>query len=458
MKSSAKHAKLTSVDDLFSTEEGRAGTEREKVVQVPLSDLHPFVNHPFRVVNDEKMQETAESIRENGVLVPAIVRPREEGGYELVSGHRRHFASQLAGLETMPVIIRDLDDNAATIIMVDSNIQRETLLPSERAFALKMKLDAIKRQGSRTDLTSTQIAEKLSAEKVGDDAGLSKDQVRRYIRLTELIPELLAKVDNKEIGFTPAVELSFLTTDEQVLLLDAMDAVSGDVLAGAVFAVCDETGNTVAELTTGEDGTATTDWLPYGTYTVTEISAPAGFANSSTALQIDAFEDGRTYIIEVENTPTVGGIKVIKVDSLTQMPIAGVQFDVYQGSTLIGSMTTNDQGVAFIDGIEKGTYTVKEHALPTGYVGELAEMTVTVEACSVAEAIAVNTPAQSKIRIIKTDSVTGGMLPGAEFSVADVAGNIVAELTTGEDGTAESGWLPYGTYFVSEVSAPDGYH
>ena len=224
MKSSAKHAKLTSVDDLFSTEESRAGTEREKVVQVPLSDLHPFVNHPFRVVNDEKMQETAESIRENGVLVPAIVRPREEGGYELVSGHRRHFASQLAGLETMPVIIRDLDDNAATIIMVDSNIQCETLLPSERAFALKMKLDAIKRQGSRTDLTSTQIAEKLSAEKVGDDAGLSKDQVRRYIRLTELIPELLAKVDNKEIGFTPAVELSFLTTDEQVLLLDAMDS------------------------------------------------------------------------------------------------------------------------------------------------------------------------------------------------------------------------------------------
>ena len=180
MKSSAKHAKLTSVDDLFSTEESRAGTEREKVVQVPLSDLHPFVNHPFRVVNDEKMQETAESIRENGVLVPAIVRPREEGGYELVSGHRRHFASQLAGLETMPVIIRDLDDNAATIIMVDSNIQRETLLPSERAFALKMKLDAIKRQGSRTDLTSTQIAEKLSAEKVGDDAGLSKDQVCTY--------------------------------------------------------------------------------------------------------------------------------------------------------------------------------------------------------------------------------------------------------------------------------------
>jgi len=280
--------------------------------------------------------------------------------------------------------------------------------------------------------------------------------VKEHALPSGYVGELVVMEGEVASDVTTVLDVTNMPSQSRIQIMKT-DAVSGDVLAGAVFAVCDEVGNTVAELTTGEDGTATTDWLPYGTYTVTEISAPAGFANSSTALQIDAFEDGRTYIIEVENTPTVGGIKVIKVDSLTQMPIAGVQFDVYQGSTLIGSMTTNDQGVAFIDGIEKGTYTVKEHALPTGYVGELAEMTVTVEACSVAEAIAVNTPAQSKIRIIKTDSVTGGMLPGAEFSVADVAGNIVAELTTGEDGTAESGWLPYGTYFVSEVSAPDGY-
>lgn len=219
MKSSARHVKLASVDELFTSD-----TEREKVEQIPLTDLHPFVNHPFRVVNDDKMQDTAESIREYGVLVPAIARPREDGGYELVSGHRRDFACQLLGLETMPVIVRDLDDDAATIIMVDSNIQRETLLPSERAYALKMKLDAIKRQGSRSDLTSVQNAQKLSAEKVADEAGMSRDQVRRFIRLTELIPELMTKVDNKEIGVTPAVELSYLTQEEQVLLLDAMES------------------------------------------------------------------------------------------------------------------------------------------------------------------------------------------------------------------------------------------
>lgn len=219
MKSSARHVKLASVDELFTSD-----TEREKVEQIPLTDLHPFVNHPFRVVNDDKMQDTAESIREYGVLVPAITRPREDGGYELVSGHRRHFACQLLGLETMPVIVRDLDDDAATIIMVDSNIQRETLLPSEQAYALKMKLDAIKRQGSRSDLTSVQNAQKLSAEKVADEAGMSRDQVRRFIRLTELIPELMTKVDNKEIGVTPAVELSYLTQEEQVLFLDAMES------------------------------------------------------------------------------------------------------------------------------------------------------------------------------------------------------------------------------------------
>ena len=219
MKISARYVKLASVDELFTSD-----TEREKVEQIPLIDLHPFVNHPFRVVNDDKMQDTAESIREYGVLVPAIARPREDGGYELVSGHRRHFACQLLGLEIMPVIVRDLDDDAATIIMVDSNIQRETLLPSERAYALKMKLDAIKRQGSRSDLTSVQNAQKLSAEKVADEAGMSRDQVRRFIRLTELIPELMTKVDNKEIGVTPAVELSYLTQEEQVLLLDAMES------------------------------------------------------------------------------------------------------------------------------------------------------------------------------------------------------------------------------------------
>ena len=224
MKSSAKNIRLTSVDDLFSTEASREEAQREKVQEIPLEELHPFPNHPFKVLDDDRMLDTAESIREHGVLVPAIVRPRTTGGYELIAGHRRKRGCELAGLSTMPVIVRDLDDDAATIIMVDSNIQRESLLPSERAFAYKMKLDAIKRQGARSDLTSLQVAQKLSVQKVGDDVGISKDQVRRYIRLTELIPPLLNLVDERKIAFNPAVELSYLKPEEQTILLDTMDS------------------------------------------------------------------------------------------------------------------------------------------------------------------------------------------------------------------------------------------
>ena len=224
MKSSAKNIRLTSVDDLFSTEASREEAQREKVQEIPLEELHPFPNHPFKVLDDDRMLDTAESIREHGVLVPAIARPRTTGGYELIAGHRRKRGCELAGLATMPVIVRDLDDDAATIIMLDSNIQRESLLPSERAFAYKMKLDAIKRQGARSDLTSLQVAQKLSVQKVGDDVGISKDQVRRYIRLTELIPPLLNLVDERKIAFNPAVELSYLKPEEQTILLDAMDS------------------------------------------------------------------------------------------------------------------------------------------------------------------------------------------------------------------------------------------
>ena len=226
MKSSAKKIELASVDDLFSTEEGRQDAKLEKIQEIPLSELHPFRNHPFKVKDDEAMMETADSIKQYGVLVPAIARPDPEGGYELVAGHRRHRASELAEKETMPVIIRDLDDDAATIIMVDSNLQRESLLPSERAFAYKMKLEAVKHQGARTDLTSRQVGEKsqTSIQKVADQAGESQRQVQRYIRLTELIPELLDMVDEKKIALNPAYELSFLKKEEQVDLLDAMDS------------------------------------------------------------------------------------------------------------------------------------------------------------------------------------------------------------------------------------------
>ena len=226
MKSSAKKIELASVDDLFSTEEGRQDAKLEKIQEIPLSELHPFRNHPFKVKDDEAMMETADSIKQYGVLVPAIARPDPEGGYELVAGHRRRRASELAEKETMPVIIRDLDDDAATIIMVDSNLQRESLLPSERAFAYKMKLEAVKHQGARTDLTSRQVGEKsqTSIQKVADQAGESQRQVQRYIRLTELIPELMDMVDEKKIALNPAYELSFLKKEEQVDLLDAMDS------------------------------------------------------------------------------------------------------------------------------------------------------------------------------------------------------------------------------------------
>ncbi len=228
MKSSAKKVELASVDDLFTTEESRADAGREKVVEISLSELHPFKGHPFKVKDDDAMMETADSIRQYGVLVPAIARPDPSGGYELVAGHRRHRASELAEKETMPVIVRDLDDDAATIIMVDSNLQRESLLPSERVFAYKMKLEAMKRQAGRPSKENcSQVGNdfgKKSSEVLAEQVGQSKNQIFRYIRLTELIPELLNMVDEKKIALNPAYELSFLKKEEQTQLLDAMDS------------------------------------------------------------------------------------------------------------------------------------------------------------------------------------------------------------------------------------------
>jgi len=224
LKSSAKNIKLTSYDELFQNDAAREDERREKVLDISLNELFPFKDHPFKVVDDEAMRDTAESIEKYGVLVPAIARPRAEGGYELIAGHRRKRGCELAGKETMPVIVRELDDDAAVIIMVDSNLQRENILPSERALAFKMKLEAMKRQGARTDLTSRQVGGKLEmADVVGKDSGESGRQVQRYIRLTELIPPLLEMVDAKKIAFNPAVELSYLKEDEQTLLLDALE-------------------------------------------------------------------------------------------------------------------------------------------------------------------------------------------------------------------------------------------
>ena len=224
MPKNSLNVSLKGADDIFSTEESRQEQQREQVQQIPIGELFPFKNHPFKVLDDESMQRTVESVEQYGVLSPLIARPRPEGGYEIISGHRRQHAAQLAGLDTLPVIVRNMDDDAAVLLMVDSNLQRENILPSERAFAYKMKLEALKNQGARSDLTSTQLVSKLrSNEQLGAENNQSRETVRRFIRLTNLIPELLDMVDEKKIAFNPAVELSYLDTNQQRDFLEAMN-------------------------------------------------------------------------------------------------------------------------------------------------------------------------------------------------------------------------------------------
>jgi ParB family chromosome partitioning protein len=223
MPKGSLNVSLKGADDIFSTEESRQEQQREQVQQIPIGELFPFKNHPFKILDDESMQRTVESVEQYGVLSPLIARPRPDGGYEIISGHRRQHAAQLAGLDALPVIVRQMDDDAAVLLMVDSNLQRENILPSERAFAYKMKLEALKNQGARSDLTSAQVAPKLSTEKIGEEVGMSKDNVKRYIRLTNLVPELLDMVDEKKIAFNPAVELSYLDEAQQRDFLEAMN-------------------------------------------------------------------------------------------------------------------------------------------------------------------------------------------------------------------------------------------
>ena len=224
MPKNSLNVSLKGADDIFSTEESRQEQQREQVQQIPIGELFPFKNHPFKVLDDESMQRTVESVEQYGVLSPLIARPRAEGGYEIISGHRRQHAAQLAGLDALPVIVRQMDDDAAVLLMVDSNLQRENILPSERAFAYKMKLEALKNQGARSDLTSTQLVSKLrSNEQLGAENNQSRETVRRFIRLTNLIPELLDMVDEKKIAFNPAVELSYLDESQQRDFLEAMN-------------------------------------------------------------------------------------------------------------------------------------------------------------------------------------------------------------------------------------------
>lgn len=288
----------------------------------------------------------------------------------------------------------------------------------------------------------------------GLDAGTYT--IKEHALPTGYVGELVVLEGTVASDVTTVLDATNMPSQSKIKIIKT-DSVTGEMLPGAEFSIANAAGITIGKLITGEDGTTTSGWLPYGVYTITETQAPDSYINRGFSTRIEAFENGKIYTINVENEPTKGGIKVIKMDALTQLPIAGVQFDVFQGDTLVGTMTTNAQGIAIIEDLEKGTYTVKEHALPTGYVGELTEMTAVVVSDQITKLPATNTPSRSKVRIVKTDALSGAVLPGAEFTITDAAGNVVEVLTTGVDGKIESGWLTYGTYIVTESKAPEHY-
>ncbi len=288
----------------------------------------------------------------------------------------------------------------------------------------------------------------------GLDAGTYT--VKEHALPTGYVGELVVLEGTITSDVTTVLDATNIPSQSKIRIIKT-DSVTGEMLPGAEFSIANAAGTVIGQLVTGEDGTTTSGWLPYGVYTITETQAPDSYVNRGFSTRIEAYENGKTYTITVENDPTKGGIKVFKTDALTQQPIAGVQFDVYQADVLIGTMTTNALGVAIIEDLEKGTYTVKEHALPTGYVGELAEMTAVVVSDQITELAATNTPSRSKVRIVKTDALSGAALAGAEFTITDAAGNVVEVLTTNADGMAESDWLTYGTYTVTETKAPEHY-
>lgn len=397
----------------------------------------------------------------------------------------------------MPAIIRDLDDDAATIIMVDSNLQRETLLPSERAWAYRMKLEAVRRKAGRPSKENASQLDpdfdnRRSNVIVAEQAGESVKQLQRFIRLTELIPPLLDMVDERKIAFNPAVELSYLKPEEQVELLDAMESeqatpslsqaqrlkkfsqeghLSIDVMRAIMS---EEKKSDLDRMAIGESITIVTDvngvietgWLEWGRYRIEETAAPEGFLLTGYSTEINAYENGKTYSFEVENEPMTGYIHLEKTDRMTGQPIAGVQFDIYDTfGNLAGTMTTNDDGIAISPPLHKGDYSVVEHANPTGYVHELVEMNATVLSDETTYMAADNQPIQGKIRITKKDQLTGDLLAGAEFTITRISGipahngagngEVVAVITTNENGVAETPLLTYGTYQIKETVVPE---
>ena len=558
MKDNEKKFVLASFDEIFSTQESRDDAKREKVMDIPLSELHPFKGHPFKVKDDEKMMETVESVRQRGVLVPAIARPDPKGGYELISGHRRHRASQLAGAETLPVIVRDLDDDEATIIMVDSNLQRETLLPSERAFAYKMKLEAVKHQGARTDLTSRQVVGKLEmAAVVGEQAGDSGRQVQRYIRLTELIPQLLCMVDEKKIAFNPAYELSFLKAEEQEQLLDAMESEQStpslsqaqrlkkfsqegrctpEVMekhrvapsfssvsnsgakvqtmrynpqTGKYSVTLTDTNNTGCDLkfsaTSGISvsrngnqytfSTSQTITNPVTLTTQKKIPQDTGtflvWSNGQDQTLATGVEDPVRFYIKLQTEP-VGEVKITKqtTDHTGRVvKLSGAVFDLMvkdgnrwtKATTLVESKTgeytlpTNTQGYYSYTLQVGKTYKVVETAAPSGVVNTGWESQKFTYAAGGKYSYTCNNEIPTGgIKLEKTDELAGFPLEGAVFEVTaaqDITytlngstytrfrkGDVVGQMTTDASGVASLSGLYYGTYTVTEIQAPDGYH
>ena len=380
---------LASLDDLFSTQASRDEAQREKVQEIPLEELHPFAHHPFKVLDDDRMKDTADSIREYGVLVPAIARPRPDGGYELIAGHRRKRGCELAGLKTMPVIVRELDDDASIIIMVDSNIQRENILPSERAFAYQMKLEALKHQGLRSDLTSVQVGQKLNARAViAKKAGESAVQVQRFIRLLvktargyeraktedgeeipvlttdangmatwagidygdyyvhEVLPPEGYQLNDEYVPISIRVQgaLSYVSVSNEIirgkLRIQKQDALTKEVLAGAAFTLTRLSapashngagiGEVVAVLTTDAAGVAEIDDLPWGRYLVTETKAPEHYEAPTFSTEVAITANEQVCELVVENEPTKGWLRLTKTDRLNGNPIAGVRFDIYE--------------------------------------------------------------------------------------------------------------------------------
>ena len=470
MKSSARKVELASASDLFSTEQERQDAKLERVQQISLAELYPFPDHPFSVRDDDSMKETVESIKESGVLQPAIARPREGGGYELVSGHRRKRACELAGLDTMPVIVRDLDRDTAIIFMVDSNIQRENISPMEKAKALKMKMEAIRRQGMRTDLTSPNNSAKFrSDDEVGAEMGMSGDTVRNIISLTQLVPELQQMVDDKKIAVTPAYQIAALKPEEQALLVEtiASEQATPSVSQAQRMKQLSQSGKLNEDTLTAE-----ADDLIAGQYKITEESAPEGYVaqtESQTVTVLPNSSIGNTFTFYNSTTTTEGDGTIRKVDA--DNPTVGIPGAVIRitsvklddGGSFVSEYVTKDGGYILKEDLDfselpTGSYVAEEITPPEGFI--LSSDVSKVKRPFVWDgehdiSLIFENSAKVKVMLKKVDE-SGSPLAGAIFVILR-DGQVIGTEETKEDGTITVSNVTEGYYEFREVSAPAGF-